>query len=161
MKVKALGVATVLLLAACAQHQHAGMCGGSIVKNCNPTVYFDFNSSRLDQTSQEGLDWVGEKLSKRTNSRVVVTGYADKVGEDEANMEISKKRAEAVRDYLIAHQVDPQRITVAYKGNRFATANFDNQYLERKVEITFKKNELNWYDEAYDSMGKKFGYLFE
>jgi len=132
------------------------------VKNCNPSVYFDFNSTRLDEQSKYGLDWVGKKLSKRTNSKVIVTGYADKVGEDGVNMDISKERADVVKKYLVEeHHIDPSRVEIAFKGNRSASSEPENQYLERRVEVTFAKKDDAWYDDTYNYLDEKFSYLFE
>ena len=137
------------------------MCRGSIVKNCNPSVFFDFNSAVLDKDSKESLDWVAEKLSKRRNSKIAIVGYADMVGEDEVNMEISRERAEAVRDYLLSKGVSKDRMLVGYRGNRSASSDPNMQSLERKVEIKFAKKEDAWYDDAYNYLDENIGYLFE
>lgn len=193
MKVKTLSIATVLLLTACAGYHRcdycdlkdaaakcdasvakarnerieakrlAAQCNGSIVKGCNPSLFFDFNSSELKDKSKENLNWVGRKLSKRRNANVVVTGYADMIGEDGVNMEISKARAEAVKNFLIEHGIHPSKVIVDYKGNRFASSNPDQEFqeFERRVDIKFVKRENAWYDDAYDYLDNEVGYLFE
>ena len=161
MKVKTIGIATALLLAACTPHQNTGVCRGSIVKNCNPTFYFDFNSSKLGEYEKNGLNWVGKKLSKRENSKIVVTGYADMIGEDGVNMEISRQRAEAVKSFLTERHIKPNSIEVDYKGNRYASSDPDEQYLERRVEVSFMKKDPSWYDDVYSYFQNNYGYLFE
>lgn len=160
MKVKTLSIATALLLAACTPHQNPGACTGTMVKNCNPTVYFDFNSAELRPQTRKGLDWVSTKLSKRTNSKVAVVGYADLVGEDGINMEISKQRAKEVRDYLVARGIPKDKMVVAYNGNRLASSNPNLQDRERRVEIVFLKKDKSWYDNAYSYI-TQYKCLFE
>ena len=41
-------------------------------------------------------------MEKDTNARLVLAGYTDGVGSEGYNLELSQKRAEAVRDYLMA-----------------------------------------------------------
>ena len=137
------------------------MCKGSTVKNCNPSVFFGFNSAVLDKESKESLDWVSTKLSERRNSKITIVGYADMVGEDGVNMEISKERAEAVRDYLLSKGVSKDRMIVGYKGNRSASSDPNMQSLERKVRSKFAKKEDAWYDDTYNYLNKKVGSLFE
>jgi len=43
-------------------------------------------------------------------TQVNITGYADKTGNAAANIELAKKRAQAVRDELVGFGVDPRRI---------------------------------------------------
>lgn len=193
MKVKTLSIATVLLLTACAGYRRcdycdlkdaaakcdaavaqarderiaekrlAAQCKGSIVKGCSPSLFFDFNSSELRDESKMGLNWVGKKLSKRRNANIVVTGYADMIGEDGINMEISKERAEAVKNFLVARGISSDRVIVDFKGNRFASSNPDQEFqeFERRVDIKFVKRENAWYDDTYEYLDEKFGYLFE
>ena len=68
-------------------------------------VTFQFNSSRLTQSARTTLDLVANSL-KRRPVQVEIAGFTDNVGSDSFNMGLSKRRAEAVRTYLVKRGVD-------------------------------------------------------
>jgi outer membrane protein OmpA-like peptidoglycan-associated protein len=73
-------------------------------------VNFEYDSARLTQESHEVLDRVARSLREWPEVRVEVGGYTDDVGTDEYNMELSERRAQAVRDYLMAKGVGGSRL---------------------------------------------------
>jgi OOP family OmpA-OmpF porin len=74
-------------------------------------VTFKTNSAVITPTSKLVLDSAVAYLKARPNAAAEVRGHTDSVGNDEANMRLSKARAEAVRDYLIAGGIDAGRLT--------------------------------------------------
>jgi len=56
------------------------------------------------------------QLAIEKNASVLVTGYADKSGNADANMKLSERRAQAVVDELVRLGVNPQRIEVVAAG---------------------------------------------
>ena len=73
---------------------------GSIVLR---DVYFEFDKATLLPESERRLDEVGETLEKFAALKVEVQGHTDSRGSDAYNQRLSQARAEAVRDYLLAH----------------------------------------------------------
>ena len=73
---------------------------GSIVLH---DVYFDLDKATLKPESEQKLDEVGAALEKFADLRVEVQGHTDSRGSDKYNLKLSQARAEAVRDYLLAH----------------------------------------------------------
>ena len=73
-------------------------------------VNFEYDSARLTQESHEVLDRVARSLREWPEVRVEIGGYTDDVGTDEYNMELSERRAQAVRDYLMAKGVGGSRL---------------------------------------------------
>lgn len=73
---------------------------GSIVLR---DVYFDYNKATLLPESEKRLDEVGATLEKFAALKVEVQGHTDSRGTDKYNEKLSQARAEAVRDYLLAH----------------------------------------------------------
>jgi outer membrane protein OmpA-like peptidoglycan-associated protein len=71
-------------------------------------------------------DWVGQesraKLAQATDAwkcrfaNIEVVGHTDSVGNEDANLELAGKRAQAVRDYLIGAGFNPSRITTHAAG---------------------------------------------
>lgn len=66
--------------------------------------------------SFESLDALADLLIRKSEWRLVIAGHTDSQGDDQANLILSKKRAEAVRDYLVQRGIDPSRLIVQYYG---------------------------------------------
>ena len=66
-------------------------------------VYFESNSARLTSQSSAALDEAGAALEKYPALRLEVEGHSDVIGDARYNQRLSQARAEAVRDYLLAH----------------------------------------------------------
>lgn len=71
-----------------------------------------------------------------------IDGHTDSVGRRLANLELSKKRAEAVTAYLVAHGVDASLITTRYHGERYPVVNNSttaNRAKNRRVTIRLER----------------------
>jgi len=67
------------------------------------SVYFEFNKSSLTPEATQKLNGLAEKLSSDKQVREAkIVGFADRIGTPSYNEQLSKKRAEAVRRYLIS-----------------------------------------------------------
>jgi OmpA-OmpF porin, OOP family len=73
---------------------------GSIVLR---DVYFEFDKATLLPESETRLNEVGATLEKFGDLKLEVQGHTDSRGSDKYNEKLSQARAEAVRDYLLAH----------------------------------------------------------
>ena len=80
------------------------------------SIYFDLNKKTITAATRPTVEYAAEKLITHREAYIVVNGYADNTGKPEKNMELSIKRAEAVRDELIKMGVDAGQIKVAGKG---------------------------------------------
>lgn len=78
---------------------------------------FSFDSAYLSAKGQSKLNDLIAKSKHFNNIQAfIVTGHTDTVGTDEYNNDLSKRRAEAVKHYLVSKGLDPQRIFVKAKG---------------------------------------------
>jgi OOP family OmpA-OmpF porin len=73
-------------------------------------VEFATNSATLTEGSRPILDAVAEDLRQHLQVRVELQGHTDSRGADAYNLELSQRRAESVRDYLIAQGVNATRL---------------------------------------------------
>jgi len=80
-------------------------------------VLFALDSDRIEPIGIAMLHEVAHALSTRPDIRLLeVQGYADRRGSELHNQELSMRRAERVRDWLVAHGVEPERLVVAARG---------------------------------------------
>lgn len=88
----------------------------------NADALFGFNKSGLTDMKVQGrknLDQVAsqlKKLEQQGASRVVLTGHTDHFGAEDYNMNLSIKRANTVRDYLISQGVNAGTLTATGAG---------------------------------------------
>lgn len=64
----------------------------------------------------------------------MVQGHSDETGDEALNLELSQRRAEAVRAYLIGRGIDPDRVNAVGYGATYAGTHANN----RRVDILVK-----------------------
>jgi len=78
---------------------------------------FAFGKARLKSADNAELDALADKLKAASQiDSVQVLGYTDRIGSEQANRKLSTQRAEAVRDYLVAHGVPAGVIQTEGRG---------------------------------------------
>ncbi len=83
------------------------------------TVRFLIDSDAIMETEEVNIFNMAEWMKANPKENVVIVGYADKdTGTSEYNMELSKKRADAVANALVEkYGIDKSRLTVKYDGS--------------------------------------------
>ncbi len=76
-------------------------------------LYFTFDNDKLTATGETVVNAAVMGARKIRTADFAVTGHAGRVGSDEYNMELSLRRANAVREALVARGIKPARISVA------------------------------------------------
>lgn len=82
----------------------------------NFTVFFDWDSAQLTPDAQEVLKNVVENARQGNVTAIEVIGHADTSGPADYNQRLSVRRAEAVREYLIAQGMTGGQIDIAGRG---------------------------------------------
>jgi peptidoglycan-associated lipoprotein len=86
------------------------------VINVGELVYFDFDKFDVRADAQPILDGQAAWLRRYEDVRVRIEGNCDERGTREYNLALGARRANAVRDYLIAHGIAAGRITTISYG---------------------------------------------
>ena len=105
------------------------------------TVYFRSGGNDLTPESRAILDQVRAELGRRPAPEIQVIGHTDRVGRQEANDELSIRRAGTVRDILIAAGIPGDQIETAGRGERdplVPTAEEVAEARNRRVEISVR-----------------------
>src|SRR5688572_18543731 len=87
-----------------------------ICKDAGVTVSFANASTALDKNARGGLTGLATWMKAKDERTVKLQGYASPTGNAELNQELSEKRADAVKSYLTAQGVDPERISTNALG---------------------------------------------
>ena len=82
-------------------------------------IHFESGSARLTNIAKAILDDVALRMKQEPTSTANVIGYNDDKENTGPNHDLDRRRAEAVRDYLVSrHGIDPSRITVEGRDAR-------------------------------------------
>jgi OOP family OmpA-OmpF porin len=105
-------------------------------------VLFDFDRYNIRPDAQAVIDQVlADAAAKGVPVNISAIGHADTAGPEDYNMALSLRRADSVREALIAGGIDPNAITVAGRGEtELAVPTPDNtpEQANRRVEIVLQ-----------------------
>ncbi len=107
------------------------------------SIGFEFNSDRLTFNARRVLGDIARALTQQPDLIVEVAGHTDALGSATYNLELSKRRAQAVVDYLAEQGVDPARLkAVGYGESRPVASNetADGREQNRRVEFRILGN---------------------
>ena len=79
-------------------------------------LLFDTGKNTLKAGAKSTLTKIAEQLKSNPDAKISVEGHTDSVGTAEKNQELSQKRADAVRDFLVGAGVPADRVTASGKG---------------------------------------------
>lgn len=112
-------------------------------------IIFDFDKWTIREDAEDTLTKVGEVISAYEHP-VIIIGHTDSKGSNSYNMELSKKRAESVKQWLIDQAgINSKRIETTGKGesepvapntNPDGSDNPEGRQKNRRVEIIIRKN---------------------
>lgn len=99
----------------------------------NHTVYFATDSWNLSVDESKNFDIFLDTVEVKKPFRIKLEGFTDKVGDENYNLELSKKRIETVSPRL-KHILHTENWELSPKGETYSLNEIDSS--ERKVEIT-------------------------
>ena len=103
------------------------------------SVVFKTGTATLLPIARQKLDDVATALkAQKEGTRIVVEGHTDSRGGTAFNEDLSRRRAVAVRDYLVSQGVDAERIAAVGRGESEPVASNDSpegRANNRRVEI--------------------------
>ncbi len=128
-----------LLLAACEKNAPAASFGlGAGAGNFPPgsvqefngrigdTVHFETDSPELTPEGRSVVNAQAVWLRQYANYPIGIEGHADERGTREYNIALGAKRAETVKNFLIAQGIDPRRLRTLSYGKERPVAVCDN-----------------------------------
>ncbi|TMH30094.1 MAG: OmpA family protein [Betaproteobacteria bacterium] len=85
-------------------------------------TFFNFDKAMLHPEGQAAFDDVSSRLAGSDYDSITIVGHADRIGTPQYNLGLSERRANAMRDYLVAKGIDAQKISASGVGSSEPTA---------------------------------------
>jgi outer membrane protein OmpA-like peptidoglycan-associated protein len=101
-------------------------------------LYFFLDSIELKPDSHASMKAIISEIEKRASTDIEVIGHTDRSGDEEFNMALSRRRAESVREVLVAAGIAPAAIRMAFHGEGnplIQTADNVHEPLNRRVVV--------------------------
>ena len=102
-------------------------------------IDFDYNSAQIGATATPGITALGKALSspQLANGTFMLAGHTDGKGSDAFNQDLSERRADAVKRYLIARYKLPANNLIAVGYGKSMLKNKDNPLApeNRRVQV--------------------------
>jgi len=102
-------------------------------------IHFDFNSADISKESMPSVQALGDALSdpELRGSTFVVAGHTDGVGGDAFNQDLSERRADTIKHYLVNHYhiASGDLVTVGYGKTKLKNTADPNDGVNRRVQV--------------------------
>jgi outer membrane protein OmpA-like peptidoglycan-associated protein len=87
------------------------------------------------------LDRLIDLIKQNKNYKIEIKGFTDDVGKDDYNLNLSQKRSEAVKEYLIKNNISNLVTAKGYGENnpKYDNTDVGKKVKNRRVEIYFNK----------------------
>ena len=104
------------------------------------SIYFESDKSIIKEEFEEYLRSIVKILFSHSDIRIKIIGNTDSDGSDGYNEKLSKKRAEAIMEYLLNHGVKKERIEFEFRGEKKpvkSNKTGEGKKKNRRVEFEF------------------------
>jgi outer membrane protein OmpA-like peptidoglycan-associated protein len=133
----ALMAVAATAIAGCATTKHGGYAGQGRCHDAQLTLYFDTGSDTLTDDGRKLVALSARRLQSCQVKELQLLGLSDPSGSPEANLQLSKRRADTVLDAFVRAGVPAPHYTLVAKGEQGAVApNGAVEPVRRRVDVT-------------------------
>lgn len=114
----------------------------TVLEIVHADVYFDFKSTRLRADAVRLLQEKAALMERTSTWGILVQGFADRQGPQEYNKALARRRAEAVKQFLVelgVPEASVKVITIGQDGAVCDEPKAECQQLNRRVHIEIRK----------------------
>ncbi len=107
------------------------------------SIHFRTGSSKIESHYEEQLESLVNIANQMPDARVEITGYADRIGNTEKNLALSRHRNESVTQFFRNNGIESSTITtIAYGEARplQINQNFETDFFDRRVMVKLRDN---------------------
>ncbi|GAB3651026.1 hypothetical protein GCM10028791_19130 [Echinicola sediminis] len=104
-------------------------------------VFFDFDKAELKPESKSSLLRLKRFLEENAKINIIIEGHTDNIGEEEYNQQLSMRRAESVREYLVDNGIQKSRLSISGWGDKrpvVPNTSQVNRSKNRRIEIVIE-----------------------
>jgi outer membrane protein OmpA-like peptidoglycan-associated protein len=102
-------------------------------------IQFDYNSAQISNTSMPSVQALGTALTDPSlkGSTFVIAGHTDAIGSDAFNQDLSERRADTIKRYLVEHYriTSSDLVTVGYGKTRLKDPVNPTDAVNRRVQV--------------------------
>lgn len=116
-------------------------------------IFFEFNSADLTENSKKAVLYLSLLMKNYEDVKIEFVGHADAIGSEQYNLQLSQKRANAAKSYLMKLGIPSKRIIITPKGETTAIAinknpdgsdNPEGRKFNRRVEFRLLDAKPNY-----------------
>ena len=119
--------------------------GNNLVLSMPVEILFDFDSSKVKEGVKESLNTLGKALAENKDIKLKIDGHTDYVGTEQYNLNLSLKRANSIKNYLIEKGVSANNISIEGYGKQNPVANNSTKAgraKNRRVEFIISRDKV-------------------
>ena len=108
-------------------------------------LLFEYNVDQLKPDAEKSLEKLELLIQRNPKAQFIIEGFTDSFGSDEYNLDLSQRRAESIKNWLLSHQlIDGSKIQARGFGKKNfivpSSGSIEKQRLNRRVEIVIHQN---------------------
>ncbi|MBT0608734.1 OmpA family protein [Aequorivita echinoideorum] len=120
--------------------QNGGVDVSELLNKGYVNVYFQFNSDKPETYSLEAINYLIKYMKDNPSANAELIGYADELGNPEYNQELSERRANKVKEILVASGVAEGRLTTRGGGEDTTVEKGSAPARQLVRRVTFRLN---------------------
>jgi len=102
-------------------------------------VHFDVDKAIIPDVNKPVLDRAVEIMKKVPDMKLLITGHTDSTADPAYNLNLSKERAQSMKDYMVSKGADPSKLIIQGKGETEPVADNSTdqgRFRNRRIEFT-------------------------
>ena len=118
-----------------------GLMGQGSLEEAYEKIFFDFGEDKLKPEGKVALESLLSQVPMGSINKISLFAFTDNLGSEAFNRDLSKKRGESVKRFLISKGVAEDKVFIYPRGQLVPQSEIDHWYrriLRRRVEITIE-----------------------
>lgn len=127
---------------------HSLLCRELFAVSTREPIRFQLAGDTIRTASYSALDRIAEFAFDCPTATIAITGHSDALGDPAFNLDLSRRRAQSVADYLVQQGVATERLQVVGAGASEPVADNDTSYGRRQnrrieFEVSLRSESTN------------------
>ncbi len=118
---------------------------GNLILSMSEDILFDFDSYSVKNSVKDSLDGLAKALKENRDIKLKIDGHTDFIGTEQYNYNLSLKRANSIKNYLVTKGVNKNNISIEGHGKQNPVATNkteEGRAKNRRVEFIISRDEV-------------------